>query len=119
MTKNDYVVCPLCGFNKILRSAKRGQKEGKTEELKWPNIDLNNAFLLQVREGGGKKAGSGAKGRGKAPGSGFHLVEAESLTLSEMVGNPAYSEILSQMKDQLLQVIRQSLEIGFIHKGEI
>lgn len=118
MTKNEYVVCPVCGWNRILRSEKRAEK-GKSEQLEWSSIDLNNAFLLQVREGGGKKSGSGAKGRGKAPGSGFHLVPSESLTLSEMLQDSTYSDILSQMKAQLLRVIKQSIEIGFITKDEL
>jgi len=113
MAKKEYVVCPLCGFNKVLQSMKRMEKIG-TENLKWAVLDLDTAFILQVREGGGKKSDTGAIGRGKAPGSGFHLVESESLTLSEMLQDGAYSDILSQMRDQLIRVIKQSIEIGFI-----
>jgi len=115
---NEYAVCPLCGLNKIMRSHKR-LKKGKPEELRWPTIDLHSAFLLQVREGGGKKAGTGAIGRGKAPGSGFHLIPEESLTLAQMLEDPTYSDILSQMKEQLLRVVKQSLELGFLEKSEI
>jgi len=111
MGKNEYVGCPLCGFNKVLRSSKRGYYQ-------WPSFDVKSALLLQVREGGGKKAGTGATGRGKAPGSGFHLVEEESLSFAEMVDNSEYSGILSQMKEQLLTIIKQSLELGFISEGE-
>ena len=118
MVQNEYVVCPLCGFNRVLRSEKRLQK-GKLEYLQWPSFNLNSAFILQVREGGGKKAGTGAKGQGKAPGSGFHLVPSESLTFAELLDDPSYSEILSQMREQLLTVIKQSLELGFIKKGEL
>ena len=119
MTKNDYVVCGLCGMNKVVRSAKR-EKKGKSEELKWPSIDIKESFSLQVREGGGKKAGSSGKtGRGKAPGSGFHIVEAESLTLKEMMNNPQYENILAGMRDQLLRLIKDSIEVGFIKKEEL
>lgn len=118
MVKNDYVVCPLCGMNKIFRSAKREEK-GKSEELKWPSIDVKQSFSLQIREGGGKKAGSGAKGRGKAPGSGFHLVPSESLTLKEMIGSPEYDTVLRGMKEQLIRVIRDALEVGFIKRKDL
>jgi hypothetical protein len=118
MTKNDYVVCPLCGMNKIFRSAKREQK-GKSEELKWPSIDVKQSFSLQVREGGGKKAGTGAKGRGKAPGSGFHLIPSESLTLKEMIGTPEYDSILRGMKEQLTRFIQDALEVGFIKRKDL
>lgn len=118
MAKNEYIVCPLCGWNKILTSIKRLEKD-KPEYLQWASLDLTSVFILQVREGGGKKAGTGAKGRGKAPGSGFKLVPSESLTLAQMLDDSSYSEILSQMRDQLLTVIRQSLELGFIRREEI
>jgi hypothetical protein len=118
MTKNEYVACPLCGMNKIFRTAKR-EKKGKSEELKWPSIDLNSYSVLQVREGGGKKAGTGAKGRGKAPGSGFHLIPSESLTLKEMIGSPEYDDILRGMKEQLIRVIRDALEVGFIKRKDL
>ena len=118
MTKSEYAVCGLCGMNKVVRSEKRGLK-GKSEELKWPSIDIKQSFSLQVREGGGKKAGSGAKGRGKAPGSGFHIIEAESLTLKEMMNDPQYENILEGMKDQLLRLIKDSIEVGFIKKEEL
>lgn len=120
MAKNEYFVCPLCGMNKIIQSVKRGKKVGRSEELKWPNIDIMESFSVQVREGGGKKAGeSGNKGRGKAPGSGFHLVPSESLTLAEVLKNPEYADIVEGMKEQLIRVIKTSLETGLIKKAEL
>ncbi len=118
MVRIKYVVCPLCAFNKVLISKKRLEK-GKSEKLEWPSLDLDNAFILQIREGGGKKGGTGAKGRGKAPGSGFKLVPEESLTLAEMMESGDYDDVLDQMKEQLLNVVRQSLELGFIERSEI
>ena len=118
LVKNKYVVCPLCGWNKVLVSNKRAEK-GKASEFEYPDVNLSTAFLLQVREGGGKKAGSGAKGRGKAPGSGFFLIPAESLTLSQMMADSEYSALLRQMKDRLIDLVKKSVEIGFIRKEEI
>jgi len=74
----------MCGLNRVLKTKKRLEK-GKPELFQWPTIDLDTAFILQTRIGGGKIGGSGAKGRGKAPGTGFHLVPSESLTLAEML----------------------------------
>lgn len=113
MVKNQYVACALCGMNKIFLSKKRAEK-GKGQELEWPSFSLSDAHLLQVREGGGKKGGTGAKGRGKAPGSGFYTVESECLTLSQMIERREYDNVLAGMKQQLLRVIKESLEIGFI-----
>lgn len=116
MKKVEYVVCPLCGRNRVLERKEK-------ERTGWPNgipLDLKSTFLLQVREGGGKKLGVGGRGyRGSAPGSGFHLVEDESLTLIQMVENGEYEEVLAGLKEQLLNVIRQSIEIGFVKRDEI
>lgn len=119
MTKNEYFACPVCGMNKIVTSAKRGKK-AKPEELQWPIIDLKSYLILQVREGGGKKAGpSGKKGKGKAPGSGFHTVPSESLTFSEILKKPEYAEIIEGMKEQLIRVIKTSVATGLIKKEEL
>ena len=117
--KNEYFACPLCGMNKIINSTSRKNK-GKATELKWPNLNLEEYLVLQVREGGGKKAGaSGNKGRGKAPGSGFHLVESESLTFEETLKNPEYANIIEGMKEQLIRVIKSSIATGLISKEDI
>ncbi|MCJ7633941.1 hypothetical protein MUP77_16340 [Candidatus Bathyarchaeota archaeon] len=117
MGKNEYVACGLCGMNKILRSEKRA-KWKKPVELRWPSFSVKDAYILQVREGGGKKSGSGKKGRGKAPGSGFHLIKEESLTLKEMIDSSQYDRVLQGMRKQLVRVVRDCLEIGFIEKDD-
>lgn len=118
MAKNEYFACPLCGMNKVVRASSR-ERKGKAEELKWPNLNLEEYLVLQVREGGGKKSGSGNKGRGKAPGSGFHLVPSESLTFEEVLKNPEYANIVEGMKDQLIRVIKTSMTSGLVSKEEI
>ena len=113
-------MCLLCGLNRVLRSKKRAETRGISEYLQWASFDVKDAVILQVREGGGKKAGSsGNKGRGKAPGVGFHLVPDECLSFAEVISDPEYSGVMAQMKDQLLTVIKQSLELGFIKRSEI
>jgi hypothetical protein len=74
---------------------------------------------MQIREGGGKRGGSGAKGRGKAPGIGFKLLEGESLTLSEMAKNDAYSQILARMKKQLIRVVYYCVKEGIMERSEL
>ena len=118
MAKNEYFACPLCGMNKVINSTSR-EKKGKATELKWPTLNLEEYLVLQVREGGGKKTGSGNTGRGKAPGSGFHLVPSESLTFEEVLKNPEYADIIEGMKKQLVRLIKSSIQNGFISKREI
>ena len=118
LAKNEYFACPLCGMNKVVISSSREQK-GKAQELKWPNLNLEEYLVLQVREGGGKKSGSGNQGRGKAPGSGFHLVPSESLTFEEVLKNPEYANIVEGMKTQLIHLIKSSISMGFIKREEL
>lgn len=118
MAKKDYVVCPTCGWNKVIESDRRVTKD-KDGFIHWPKVDLKTCFIIQVREGGGKKTGSGVKGRGKAPGSGFHLIPKESLTLREAITNPKYINLLDEVKVQLLDTLSKALEIGWIKKEEI
>jgi hypothetical protein len=118
MVKKEYVACPLCGWNKALESEKRIAKK-KSVRYSWPNFSLEKAFIMQIREGGGKRGGSGAKGRGKAPGIGFKLLEGESLTLSEMAKNDAYSQILARMKKQLIRVVYYCVKEGIMERSEL
>ena len=112
---NEYIKCPLCGFNRVYRSLKRLDK-GKPEELQWMLSDPFTDYILQIRVGGGKKAGTGAKGRGKAPGSGFHLISGS--TIAQMMTEGTYYELLSQMQEQLIRLIHYAIEIGFIKKED-
>jgi len=115
MGKVEYVVCPVCGRNRVLETKRKGR-------LKWIKtpFDLQVTFLLQTREGGGKKAGyTGRRGRGSAPGSGFKLVPEDSLTLPEMIASGDYVDVLEGMKAQILRVVKQSIELGFIRRDEI
>ena len=100
MGRVEYIVCPTCGRNRVMETKKKGK-------IGWPNdINLETTLLLQVREGGGR-------------GSGFHLVEDESLTLPEMIEDGGYEDVLEGMKQQLLRVIKQSIDLGFIERNEI
>lgn len=115
MRKVEYVACPVCGRNRVLET----KNKGRIKWIKTP-FDLQVTFLLQTREGGGKKAGFPGRGyRGSAPGSGFHLVEEECLTLPEMIEKGGYEDVLDGMKAQILRVMRQSIELGFIRRDEI
>ena len=112
----DYIVCPVCGRNRVVESKKKGL-------VGWPNgtpLDLETTNLLQVRGGGGKKPEGGGRGyRGSAPGAGFPLIEGESKTLTEMIKNGDYPEVLEGMKTQIINVVKQSIIIGFIKREEL
>jgi len=116
--KKEFVACPLCGMNRIAET-KRPFRKGGTR-ITWDRVDLASYLILQVREGGGKKPRpTGKRGRGRAPGSGFHLIEEESLTLREMMESGDYAQVLEGLKAQLIRIIRDGIEIGFLKRDEI
>lgn len=110
----EYMVCPLCGRNRIIETKRKGR-------IGWPDgrpFNLDTTTLLQIREGGGKKPEGGGGGyRGSAPGSGFHLVGG--LTLQDMIDKGGYDDLLEGLKQQLLLVIRQGVRIRWIKKEDL
>ena len=54
------------------------------------------------------------KGKGKAPGSGFPLVE--SRTLREILEDPSYALILEGLRTQLIRIVKDSIELGLLEK---
>jgi len=111
MVQREYVICGLCGRNRIIETEKKGR-------VRWDFVDLGAADFIQLREGGGKKAGMGGRGyRGSAPGSGFHLISAK--TLAEVMEDPAYSDVVEGMKQQLIRLVRDSLQMGLIKREEL
>ena len=51
-TPVEYVVCPLCGLNRVL------DKHGKGR-VRWDTVDSERSLILQVRCGGGWGVGAG------------------------------------------------------------
>jgi hypothetical protein len=109
MVEKEYVVCGLCGRNRLIDVPGKGP-------VQWNFVDLAASDFIQTREGGGKKPGGGGY-RGSAPGSGFYLVSAK--TLVEVLDDPSYQDLIEGMKQQLLRLVRDALRIGLIKKEEL
>ena len=120
MGRAEYIVCPLCGLNRVLRSKGRAEK-GKPEIARFNSMrlpEIEEMPILQVREGGGKKPGKwGKRGRGGAPGRGFKTVE--TYTIKDLMENPEYEEILQDLKAQYLRVLKGFVRTGFIKPEEV
>jgi hypothetical protein len=122
MGRVEYVVCPLCGMNRSLRSARRAAK-GRDEVARFDGgrlPELEEMAFIQLREGGGKKAGTGTgkgSGRGSAEGSGFRLVGG--LTLEEALESGDYDEVIEDMRDQAVRVVRGLIRLGLVKKEDI
>jgi hypothetical protein len=94
----EYIVCPLCGRNRVIKSKDKGY-------IRWDYVDLKSAPLLQVRDDTG--------GRG----SGFPLVASK--TLAEISQDPAYSQVIEGMKQQLIRLVKEGLELGLLEKEDL
>lgn len=105
-----YVVCPLCGRNRVLESAKARDK-GK-EELRWDFFDPETGVLVQIREAGGKlpheeQPDSLIHKRGGARAYGFRLKHALSLTEAKENGYDSQVEAIKLQINRLAQFVNQ------------
>ena len=106
MKTAPYVVCPLCGHNRKL--------EWKKGRIKW---EWDGKRFIYIRDvSGGKIGGTGAKGRGKAPSKGFPIIE--TLDISGAVAS-GYGDVVLEVADALIKVIRVFIDEGIISKDDI
>jgi len=96
-----YIVCPLCGRNRVLES-ERARQKGKGE-LRWDFFDPKTGLLVQVREAGGKlpheeQPEAAIHKRGGARAYGFPL--KHGLTMEEAKAQ-GYDELLQDIKLQV------------------
>ena len=103
MKQIEYVVCPLCGRNRVIEVKDKG-------EVRWDFWDKETSPIIQIREGGGSKSLEDIppeerrkyqlrKYRGKMPGSGFKLVQ--NITWQEAEKIETYKSILEKIKIQI------------------
>ena len=97
MGRFSTMICPLCSRNRVTVSK-------KDPEIRWDYWGEESP-LIQIREGGGKKPGSGKvtigvkTKRGSTPGYGFPTVE--TFTLEEAINDPEYSKYVYEMIEQI------------------
>ena len=106
MAEIIYLVCPLCGKNQPLI------KYGKYRFSFERNApDPKTGVFIDIREGGGKKEGTGKGYPGSAKGSGFKRIDYYSLKdiieIKEL--NKDYQDLIIQLKLQI-QKIQQIIE---------
>lgn len=104
MKRNNYVVCPCCGKNKMVAFV--------NGNLDWADYDLKTMEFIQVREGGGK-TGTGKKGRGQGRGVGFPKID--SMTLAEAVAKGGvHLEVAQDIADRVMQVYKEFKRVGLM-----
>jgi len=118
MTIVEYVTCPLCGSNHPWSSEARRLRSGNPY-WSWVNYELNTFEFIQIRDARGKIPGThpGRRGRGSAPGQGIPKVDA--VHLPDAVNHPVYSQAVESMKQRILDIVRQLLELNIITRDEI
>ena len=80
MPEIEYYQCPLCGWCKPLKYVKK--------EVRFDIMNLDNAFIYQIRVGGGR-------------GSGFHIDKEKSLKLKDL-----NNDIKNQIKKQCKKILK-------------
>lgn len=98
-----YIVCPLCGRNRVLEvKSEEARAKGKGR-LRWDFFEPDTSRLIQVREAGGKLPKEEQvikrKGRGQARAYGF--VFKEGLTIEEAQGFDDQVEAIKQQIEKL------------------
>jgi len=106
MGKVIYIVCPLCGMNRVLEKTGAGAiARGLTiTEIKgrihFDHMELSGASIVQVRE---SQEGPEPKRRMRR-GGGTGFVFKEGLTLEEMRDSGEYDDLVEQILSQITSI---------------
>ena len=107
MAEIIYIVCPLCGMNRVLeKKASSALARGKEipaikGRIRFDQVDLENGIIVQVRERAvGKEE---TKRRRRGGGSGFTV--KGGVTLEEMKSRPEYADLLNQIMESAQKII--------------
>jgi hypothetical protein len=105
-----YIVCPLCGRNRVFES-QRAKEKGK-EELRWDFFNPETGLLVQIRQAGGKmpheeQPEAGVRKRGGARAYGFPLKHGITLKEARENGYDSQFEAIKLQINKLAQYINQ------------
>ena len=98
-----YVVCPLCGRNRVLEVRSEKAKAKGKGRLRWDFFDPETSYLVQIREAGGKLPSDQQDGLpktiGKAKAIGFPL--QSGLTWEEANRNGEFQDQIEAIRIQI------------------
>ena len=101
----DYVVCPLCGRNRVAKSVLRLVKN-KDPTLRWDYVNPATADFVQVRQQHKCLPGWKCKGFTKVPG--------KEKTVLQAYNDPKYRPVVLGMLQQLHKLISDLEELGVV-----
>lgn len=102
------ISCPLCGMARVLeKKGSRAIARGLTVReikgrIRFDHMDLNSAPIVQVRER--KEGKETVKRLRRGGGTGFVLIGG--LTLQEMKRKPEYADLVKQIRETALELIK-------------
>ena len=108
----DYLLCPFCSWSRTIHSSRY---EGGVLQLRDFDVEPADFNLIQFREpGGGPGRGRREKGVG-----GFQAVPEMGMTIQDMMEDPRYRELASQVKRRLIKIVRSYIAAGVIDPEEL
>ena len=106
----DYLLCPFCSGSRLIHS---NRYEGGVLQLRDFEIEPADFNLVQFRE---PNPGPGRGRREKGVG-GFRVVD--EMTIQDMMEDPRYRELASQVKRRLIKIVRSYMAAGILSVDEL
>ncbi len=112
MAEIVYIVCPMCGMNRVLeKKASSALARGVTVSevkgrIRFDHMDLENGIIVQVRE----------RAEGKEPtkrlrrGGGTGFTFKHGMTLEQMRTRPEYRDLIDQIRNSAQDILNRLKE---------
>ena len=104
-----YIVCPLCGRNRVLEATSEEAKAKGKGRLRWDFFDPETSPLVHIREAGGKVLPEGKtlpRKPGQAPAIGFPLKDI--LTWNDTIKDERFTDQVNAILNQLSRISKLS-----------
>ena len=108
--KQDYVNCPVCGWNRTI-------EKWRTRKIRSNPFSKDKVFIRVAQIIGGK-SGEGLPYK-KRPGGGIITLEDECMTLREAWENPMFRDTVEDLKRHIMNVIKIMLDDGILTEDEL
>lgn len=101
----DYLLCPFCSWTRLIHSSRYEDGVLKLRDFEIEPADFN---IIQIREA--------LPGPGRGVG-GFQVVD--EMTIQDMMEDPRYRELASQVKRRLIKIVRSYMAAGILNIDEL